>query len=136
MNALAELYADEDFVILGFPCNQFGLQEPGATASEIINGIKYVRPGGGFEPKLTLFKKIDVNGENESPIFTFLKSSCEYTNTVFSSGLYYEPLKVGDLNWNFEKFLIDKNGKPYTRYHSSVITSATIEEDINALLNA
>jgi len=136
MNALAEFYADQDFVILGFPCNQFGLQEPGATASEIINGIKYVRPGGGFEPKMTLFKKTDVNGKNENSIFTFLKSACQYTDTSYSSGLYYEPLVVGDIHWNFEKFLIDKNGKPYSRYHPSVVTSNTIKEDINALLNA
>lgn len=136
MNALAEFYVDEDFVILGFPCNQFNLQEPGVTASEIINGIKHVRPGGGFEPKMTLFKKTDVNGADEDPIYTFLKSACPYTDSTFSSMLFYEPLKVNDIYWNFEKFLIDKNGKPYSRFHPSVITSGTIKEDINFLLNA
>lgn len=136
MNALAEIYADQEFVILGFPCNQFGLQEPGATANEIINGIKYVRPGGGFEPNMTLFRKTEVNGADEDPIFTFLKSGCEYTDTEYSSGLYYEPLTIGDIHWNFEKFLIDKTGKPYTRYHPTVTTTAALEDDINTLLNA
>ncbi|KAG0712409.1 Glutathione peroxidase [Chionoecetes opilio] len=136
MNALAEYYADEDFVILGFPCNQFNLQEPAFTANELMNGIKYVRPGGGFEPAMTLFKKTDVNGKDEDPIFTFLKSACEYTDTNFESALFYEPLKVGDIHWNFEKFLIGKNGKPYSRYHPAVITSGKIKADINALLSA
>ncbi|MPC12004.1 Glutathione peroxidase [Portunus trituberculatus] len=136
MNALAEYYVDEDFVILGFPCNQFNLQEPGVTASEIMNGIKYVRPGGGFEPKMTLFKKTDVNGKDENSIYTFLKSACPYTDSTFSSSLFYEPLRVNDIYWNFEKFLIGKNGKPYSRFHPSVITSGKIKEDINFLLNA
>lgn len=51
-------------------------QEPGATPEEIVNGIRYVRPGGGFQHKLTeLFEKIDVNGANEDPFYTYLKVS-------------------------------------------------------------
>ena len=48
-------------------------QEPGMTANEIYNGLKYVRPGNGFEPKFPLFKKISVNGDKEDPMYTFLK---------------------------------------------------------------
>lgn len=135
MNALAEFYTGMDFVILGFPCNQFGLQEPGATAEELMNGPRHVRPGGGFEPKMTVFEKTQVNGNNESPIFTFLKSVCEYSDTDFSDGLYYEPLRVGDIHWNFEKFLINKEGKPVMRYHPSVTDPEALKDDINALLN-
>ena len=65
-----------------------------------------------------------------------MQSSCQYTDTNYESALYYEPLVVGDIHWNFEKFLIDKNGKPFTRYHPTVVTSGKIKEDINALLNA
>ncbi|KAK8744818.1 hypothetical protein OTU49_000635 [Cherax quadricarinatus] len=135
MNALAEFYVDEDFVILGFPCNQFGLQEPGNN-SEILNDVRYVRPGGGFEPLMTFFEKIDVNGNNEHPLFTFLKSACETTFTEFDSDLFYEPLRIGDLQWNFEKFLISRDGKPYSRYHPIVVDPDALKDDINTLLNA
>ncbi|KAK4327017.1 hypothetical protein Pmani_002079 [Petrolisthes manimaculis] len=113
-----------------------GKQEPGVTSDEIYNGIRYVRPGGGFEPLFTLFEKVDVNGENENPIFTFLKSGCEYTDTDYSSSLFYSPLRVGDIHWNFEKFLVDRTGKPFTRYHPSVVRVEPLMEDINLLLNA
>lgn len=112
------------------------MQEPGIGAAEITNGITYVRPGGGFIPSMTLFKKTDVNGADENPIFTFLKSGCEYTDTEYSSGLFYEPLAIGDIHWNFEKFLIGKDGKPYTRYHPSVVTVEALVDDINLLLSA
>ena len=48
-------------------------QEPGANADEIYNAIKYVRPGNNFEPNFLMMKKIEVNGEDEHPLFTFLK---------------------------------------------------------------
>lgn len=48
-------------------------QEPGSNYSEILNGIKYVRPGGGFVPNFQMFKKIDVNGKDEHPLYTYLK---------------------------------------------------------------
>lgn len=123
--------------MLGFPCNQFGLQEPG-SGEEILNGIRYVRPGGGFEPQMILLEKTEVNGDGESEIFTFLKSGCAYTDTDFDSPLklYYSPLKVGDIHWNFEKFLIDKEGKPYTRYHPNVVEIGPLIDDIDVLLNA
>nr|XP_053633204.1 glutathione peroxidase-like [Cherax quadricarinatus] len=135
MNALAEFYVDEDFEILGFPCNQFNLHEQGAN-SEIMNGIRYVRPGDGFEPLITMFEKTEVNGNNEHPLFTFLKSACESTYTEFYSGLFYEPIRIGDIQWNFEKFLIGKDGKPYVRYHPTVEDPEDLKDDINTLLNA
>ncbi|RXG69174.1 Glutathione peroxidase 6 [Armadillidium vulgare] len=71
MNALQETYTN--FSIIGFPCNQFWKQEPGANGTEILNGIKHVRPGGGFLPNFLLLKKIEVNGDNEHPLYTYLK---------------------------------------------------------------
>jgi glutathione peroxidase-family protein len=61
--------------IIGFPCNQFGLQEPGENEYEILNGLKYVRPGHGYMPNFPLVEKRDVNGEKQDEIFTFLKVS-------------------------------------------------------------
>lgn len=66
------------FAVLGFPCNQFYLHEPGTTAEEIMNGIKYVRPGNGFEPAFRLFEKQDVNGAKENPLYTHLKVTKQY----------------------------------------------------------
>merc|ERR1719244_2571954 len=100
-----------DFVILGFPCNQFGLQEPGTdlgSDNEVMHGYRYVRPGGDFEPKMNMFKKVKVNGDGESEIYTFLKGACPYTDEEFLSGLNYSPLRVGDIHWIFEKFLVGR----------------------------
>jgi len=119
---------------LGYPCNQFGKQEPYATPDELFNGIKYVRPGGGFEPAIDyMFEKVEVNGENEIPIYTFLKGACGPTFTQFSksNNLFYEPLRVGDIAWNFEKFLIDKDGRPVARYHPHVVDPDEMFSDID-----
>lgn len=94
LNALQdELF--RDLAILAFPCNQFGKvkiwkldmiiigchlimlwlsqQEPGGSDLEILNGIRYVRPGDNFQPKMTLFQKTVVNGANQHPLFAYLK---------------------------------------------------------------
>ena len=75
MNALMVRYSQGKcgFQVLGFPCNQFGKQEPGANADEILNGLKYVRPGNGFVPNFPMFKKRDVNGKTEDQIYAFFK---------------------------------------------------------------
>ena len=75
MNALMVRYSQGKcgFQVLGFPCNQFGKQEPGANAEEILNGLKYVRPGNGFVPNFPMFKKRDVNGKTEDQIYAFFK---------------------------------------------------------------
>ena len=58
-------------------------QEPGDNGTEILNGLKYVRPGNGFEPNFEMTEKIDVNGPNEHPLYTYLKVN----NTTGTSGL-------------------------------------------------
>ncbi len=74
---MEEHFAGEDFEVLAFPCNQFGLQEPGVNASEILNTIRYVRPGSKrgypFEPRFPLTRKVEVNGDGQEPIYRRLK---------------------------------------------------------------
>jgi len=123
-----------DLVVLGFPCNQFGKQEPGANATEILDGIRHVRPGNNFESKITqFFKKVEVNGFFQIDLYTYLKGSCEPTFSVFSESqhLFYEPLAVGDIAWNFEKFLIGRDGKPVQRYHPHVIEPDDIDMNLD-----
>ncbi|KAJ9585519.1 hypothetical protein L9F63_002685 [Diploptera punctata] len=98
-----------------------GKQEPGANGTEIMNGIQYVRPGSDFVPNFQLFNKLDVNGKEEHPLFTFLKKHCPSTRDGFASKdyLFYSPMKVNDIRWNFEKFLINQNGKPVKRFDAS-----------------
>ncbi|KAL7643842.1 UNVERIFIED_CONTAM: hypothetical protein RMT77_005848 [Armadillidium vulgare] len=135
INALASEFAGDDFIIVGFPCNNFELLEPASSYDEIVNGVTYVRPGGGFVANLTYFEKIDVNGDNEHPIYTYLKANCPYTDTEFRTGLFYSPQRVSDVRWNWEKFLIAKDGKPYKRYHHSTMDPAYLEDDIAYLLS-
>lgn len=139
MNALMETYgrsnAQCSLQILGFPCNQFGFQEPGENAYEIRNGLKYCRPGHGYEPNFPLFKKRDVNGLKEDKIFTFLKANCPrkdgYINDL--SKIKWSPVKNNDISWNFVKFLIDHKGRPLRRF-SPPITPKDMEEDIKEMI--
>jgi len=109
--------------------------EPGANASEIYATLKYIRPGGGFVPNFDMFAKSDVNGENENPIYTFLKSRCDPPRKDFSpaKNYLYDPLHGDDIRWNFEKFLIDHQGNPVRRYDES-LDPLTISSDIDFLL--
>ncbi|EHH18088.1 hypothetical protein EGK_14625 [Macaca mulatta] len=130
LNALQEELKNFGVVVLAFPCNQFGKQEPG-TNSEILLGLKYVRPGSGFVPNFQLFEKGDVNGEKEQKVFTFLKNSCPPTSDLLgsSSQLFWEPMKVHDIRWNFEKFLVGPDGVPVMRWFHRAPVS-TVKSDI------
>lgn len=112
MNALNSKYGSQNFTILGFPCNQFYLEEPGANGTEILNGITHVRPGGGFVPNFQLFEKIEVNGDNEHPLYTYLKRHCPPTSDSFDAQyLMYKPIRASDVAWNWETFLVGANGR-------------------------
>uniref|UniRef100_A0ACB8EIZ1 Glutathione peroxidase 3 n=2 Tax=Sphaerodactylus townsendi TaxID=933632 RepID=A0ACB8EIZ1_9SAUR len=131
LNALQTSLGRYGLVILGFPSNQFGKQEPSEN-NEILNTVKYVRPGGGFVPNFQLFQKGDVNGENEQKIYTFLKNSCPPVSESFgnvSGRLFWHPVKIHDIRWNFEKFLVSKEGKPVMRWHPKT-NVATVKNDI------
>lgn len=97
LERLFETYKDRGFVVLGFPCNQFGGQEPGDEA-EIKNFCELK-----YNVTFPLFSKIDVNGPNTDPLYAFLKSE--------EKGL----LGTEGIKWNFTKFLIDKTGKVLKR---------------------
>jgi glutathione peroxidase len=104
-------------LIIGFPCNNFGLQEPGQN-QELLNGYTYVRPGDGYPPKFPLAEKIEVNGDGEHDMYTHLKRDCPATSNTIgaTSMMYWSPVKQTDVSWNFEKFLVDVNGFPRRRY--------------------
>ncbi|KYO28143.1 glutathione peroxidase 3 [Alligator mississippiensis] len=136
LNALQSELGPYGLVILGFPSNQFGKQEPGQNA-EILPALKYVRPGGGFAPNFQLFQKGDVNGEKEQKVYTFLKNSCPPVVENFGDPkkLFWEPLKIHDIKWNFEKFLVGPDGVPVMRwYHRANI--ATVKNDIMEYMKA
>lgn len=115
MNALNAKYGGQGFKVLGFPCNQFHYQEPG-TESEILNGVKYVRPGGEFVPNFQMFAKINVNGDTEHPLYTYLKKYCPPTTDTFHDPvLMYTPIRSSDVAWNWETFLINRQGKVVAR---------------------
>ena len=188
-NPLIEKYQSQGFTLIAFPCNQFYLQEP-AENHELMNGIMYVRPGNGWKPhqNLHIYGKLDTNGDNQHPIYEFVKVSfrplpptsqgvisfirfftprsnnkiicfggrnwtqqkngivfslhCQWSllhsrpfgnhssyftlqescpQTVDKIGktdeLMYNPIRASDITWNFEKFLIDRNGQPRFRFH-------------------
>jgi len=107
---LYEKYQDKGFEILDFPCNQFASQAPG-TEDEIQSfcSLKY-------NTTFKLFSKINVNGIDAEPLFTFLKQE--------KGGLLGDGIK-----WNFTKFLIDQSGKVIKRY-APTVTPDSIEKDI------
>ncbi|CAG7849533.1 Glutathione peroxidase 2 [Serendipita indica DSM 11827] len=115
LETLYEKYKDRGFVILGFPSNQFGGQEPGtdediATFCELNHGVTF-----------PLMKKSDVNGDNTNEVYQWLKKE--------KSGL----LGMSRIKWNFEKFLIDQNGKVVHRW-ASTTTPSSIEPHVEKLL--
>lgn len=107
---------EQGFTILGFPCNQFGEQEKG-NSDEISQFCEL-----NFGVTFPLFEKIDVNGENAAPLFTYLTSNAR--------GF----LGSKRIKWNFTKFLVGKDGKVIKRY-GSVTKPQDIEADIKKLLS-
>ncbi|CAG0895185.1 unnamed protein product [Darwinula stevensoni] len=109
-------------------------QEPGRDGKEIINGVVHVRPGGGFVPNFILFRKVEVNGNGTIPLYSYLKSVCPTTVSAFreKARLFYDPLDSDDIRWNFEKFLVDRKGKPYKRVHPQQLPE-TLYDDIARL---
>jgi len=139
MNALKAKYEGKDFVILAYPSHDFMNQEPSdpKKPEELLNEIKYVRPGNNYEHKVDIiFAKVDVNGENTEPVYTFMKDSCPVTAQDFfpANTFNYKPVAAKDIVWNYEKFLVGRDGKVYARYASLEIIAAMLEPDINHLL--
>jgi len=114
LEKLYDTHKNQGLVILGFPCNQFGNQEPGNA--EEIEEFCQLNYGVSFP----MFAKIEVNGKNTHPIFKYLKS--ELGGFLGS-----------DIKWNFTKFVIDKTGKPVKRF-APITTPESMEDYILELL--
>ena len=115
LEKLHEELSPRGFAVLGFPCNQFGQQEPG-DAQEIQNFCSL-----SYHVTFPMFAKIDVNGANAHPLYEFLKGE--------KSGL----LGIEAIKWNFSKFLVDQEGRVVERY-APTTTPASLKGDIKALL--
>lgn len=112
------------------------MQEPSKDQKEILAGYKYVRPGLGTDATILITNKIEVNGEKEHPLFTFLKKSCPQVREGFSrkENLFSDRFFVRDIRWNFEKFLIDPTtGYVYKRY-AEATEPIDMKKDIQHLL--
>lgn len=122
------------FSVLAFPSAQFLNQEPGKEP-EILNILKYVRPGSGYVPDFPLMSKTTVNGDGTHPVWQFLKSKCGPTGPTIGNLAYisWSPVNYNDITWNFEKFLITKTGQVYKRYDPATPPSALVS-DIKTLL--
>jgi glutathione peroxidase len=115
LEKMYEQFKDKGVEVLGFPCNQFGSQEPGSA--DEIGAFCQKNYGVNFP----MFEKIDVNGENAHPLYKFLKSE--------GKGI----LGTEAIKWNFTKFLVKKDGSVYKRY-ASTTAPKELMPDIEKLL--
>ena len=111
LEKLYQDYKEKGLVIIGFPCNQFGKQEPGT--SEEINDFCNLN----YDVTFPMSTKVDVNGKNAHPLFKYLKSELKGTLT-------------NNVKWNFTKFLINRDGVPFKRF-----SSTTEPEDISSSID-
>jgi glutathione peroxidase len=98
LEKLYDKYKEKGFVVLGFPCNQFGSQEPGSEAE-----IKEFCTSK-YDVSFPMFSKVEVNGDGAAPIYKYLTAKD------------LKPAGKGDISWNFEKFLIDRDGQVVARF--------------------
>lgn len=117
LESLYKKYHESGFEVLGFPCNQFNNQEPG-SAKEINEFCEL-----NFGVTFPIMGKVDVNGDNESPLFTEIK---DRARGVMGSK---------SIKWNFTKFLISRDGEKITRF-ASVVKPESLEGDIEELIKA
>ncbi|KAH6777587.1 glutathione peroxidase 8 [Perilla frutescens var. frutescens] len=110
LNQLYEKYRDQGLEILAFPCNQFGEEEPGSN-NEIIDFVCTQ-----FKSEFPIFGKIEVNGNDAAPLYKFLK--------LGKWGIFSD-----DIQWNFAKFLVIKNGHPVDRYYPTT-SPLTVEKKL------
>ena len=115
LEQLHRTYQDRGFAVLGFPCNQFGAQEPG-DAAEIANFCSLT-----YDVTFPILAKVDVNGDAAEPLFVRLKRE--------APGL----LGSSAIKWNFTKFLVDRSGRTVRRY-APTTKPADLANDIEALL--
>ena len=136
LEKLYKKYHEKGLEILDFPCNQFGSQAPGTN--DEIHQFCQLKYNTSFDQ----FSKVDVNGENESPLYTYLKN--EVKKDIIEGLKNKMAMKAvekisssckneGDIKWNFTKFLIDRSGKVIGRY-SPTYKPENMEDKIKELL--
>lgn len=116
LEALYQKYKDQGFVVLGFPCNQFFMQEPGDNQT-ILNFCQST-----YDVTFPMFSKINVNGKDANDLYVYLKEAYPWT------------ARAKNVKWNFEKFLVDRHGQVRNRIGNKVMPSE-IENEIVELLN-
>jgi len=136
LEKLYEAYGERGFEILDFPCNQFAGQAPGTD--EEIHAFCTAK----YKTRFEQMAKIDVNGENEAPLYTFLKQEMpeeavqgmknKLTMKAISK-LSATTKNPGDIRWNFTKFLVDRSGRVIRRY-APTTAPEELENDILSLL--
>ena len=136
IEALYEKYHDQGFEVLDFPCNQFGKQAPGSD--EEIHEFCTAR----YQTQFEQMSKIDVNGETELPLYTYLKDA-QPTEEIQGiknkaamaaiKGMSTTCKKPNDIKWNFTKFLVDRNGNAVKRFDPTS-KPESFDADIAALL--
>ena len=133
---LYEAYHEKGFEVLDFPCNQFGHQAPGSN--DEIHEFCTAK----YKTKFDQFAKIDVNGENEHPLYTYIKKQIPYEEVVGMKNkiamkaiekISTTAKKDGDIKWNFTKFLVDREGNVVKRYNPTR-EPKDMESDILKLL--
>ena len=135
LEKLYETYHEQGLEILDFPCNQFGNQAPGSD-NEIHEFCTFK-----YKTQFDQFKKIDVNGENEDPLFTYLKEKQGFKGFDLKGKVLIPVVKMMDkdyktssnVKWNFTKFLVDREGNVVDRFEPT-ITPEKIETKIKELL--
>ena len=116
LQKLQQKYSSAGLVILAFPCNQFGEQEP-LPAAQVEENMK-----AEYKTTFRFMEKLDVNGDDTHPVFDFLKDSDSFSRTP-------------DVEWNFEKFLVNRRGDMFKRYPTSLpVIKSQLEKDIQLLL--
>lgn len=116
LEELNKKYREEGLIVVGFPCNQFGSQDPGSN--EEISGFCQLNYGVSFQ----IMEKVNVNGDDAAPIFKYLKKA--------AGGFITDSIK-----WNFTKFLISRDGKTIRRY-APITTPKKLEKDIVEMLKS
>lgn len=112
LESVHETFNKQGLVVLGFPCNQFGAQEPG-SAEQIREFCSST-----YGVKFPMFAKVNVNGDDAAPLFKYLTAQ------------ETKPKKAGPVGWNFEKFLVDRSGNVVARFGTGV------EPDSDEVVNA
>ena len=123
LEKLYRKYQNQDFIVLGFPCNQFGEQQPGDGA----NAVDFCKLNYGVD--FPVFEKIDVNGPHAHPLFSYLNAALPFQGFTDSAADRLLEMMIREkqpeyavgnvIKWNFTKFLIGANGQPLERFESN-----------------